>query len=183
MASELFEKALGRKIHIKNPCLFETKAKMIEQLKSEHLVEAIADTVSCDSYPIRVPGQPQCGFCTSCVLRRMSIHAAGLGKYDRVGGYRHDVLSSKPTLNQRQIYGLATTAYQAHKLKACLASQDPWKSLTSEFPKLAVTFAELTYRNGLAQGDVVNGVLRLFDSYVREWDSFPANIKIASETN
>ena len=183
MASELFEKVLGRKIHIENPCLFVTKAEMCQHLKSAHLVEAIAETVSCDSYPIRKVGQSQCGFCTSCVLRRMSIHAADLGRYDTAAGYCHDVLSKETTLNQKQIYGLATTAYQVDKLRRCLASQHPWKSLTSEFPKLAVTFAELVHRKGMTQGDVVNGLLRLFTSYVDEWDSFPANIKTASRTN
>ena len=181
MASELFDKVLGRKIQIENPCLFVTKAEMCEHLKPARLVEAIADTVSCDGYPIRVTGQHQCGYCTSCILRRMSIHAAGLGRYDRADGYRHDVLSKETTLNQKQIYGLATTAYQVDKLRRCLVSQHPWKSLTSEFPKLAVTFAELAHHKGLPQSDVVNRFLRLFDSYVREWDSFPANIKIASE--
>ncbi len=183
MASELFEKVLGRKIHIKNPCLFETKAEMCEHLRPANLVEAIADTVSCDSFPVRVSGQPQCGYCTSCILRRMSIHAANLGGYDLADGYRHDVLNSEPTLNQKQIYELSTTAYQAHKLKRCLASEDPWKSLTSEFPKLAITCAELTLLKGLTHNDVVSKFLRLFRSYVREWGSFPANIRIASEQN
>ena len=183
MASELFEKVLGRKIHIENPCLFETKAEMCEHLKSVHLVEAIAETVSCDSYPIRIPDQPQCGFCTSCILRRMSIHAAGLDDFDDVDGYRRDVLSTQSSLNQKQIYGISTTAYQVSKLKTCLNSHDPWKNLTSEFPKLAVTWAELTRHNGMAHCDVVNGFLRLFSSYVSEWDSFPANIKVASEEN
>ena len=183
MASELFEKVLGRKIHIENPCLFETKAEMCEHLRPANLVEAIADTVSCDSFPVRVSGQPQCGYCTSCILRRMSIHAANLGGYDLADGYRHDVLNSEPTLNQKQIYELSTTAYQAHNLKRCLASEDPWKSLTSEFPKLAITCAELTLLKGLTHNDVVSKFLRLFRSYVREWGSFPANIRIASETN
>ena len=181
MASELFENVLGRKIQIENPCSFVTKAEMCQHLKSAHLVEAVADTVSCDSYPIRVVGQSQCGFCTSCILRRMSIHAADLGRYDTAAAYRLDVLSKEPTLNQKQIYGLATTAYQVERLRRCLVSQHPWKSLTTEFPKLAVTFAELAHHKGLPQSDVVNGFLRLFDSYVREWDSFPANIEIASE--
>ena len=183
MASELFDKVLGRKIQIENPCLFVTKAEMCEHLKPARLVEAIADTVSCDGYPIRVTGQHQCGYCTSCILRRMSIHAAGLGRYDRADGYRHDVLSKETTLNQKQIYGLATTAYQVDKLRRCLDSQNPWKSLTIEFPKLAITCAELVTRKGLDYGDTVDKFLSLFRSYVREWESFPANIRIAAEKN
>ena len=183
MASQLFEKALGRKIHIENPCIFETKAEMCRHLNSTNLADIIADTVSCDSYPIRVPDQPQCGFCTSCILRRMSIHAANLGRYDLAHGYRHDILNSEPTLDQSQIYELSTTAYQAYKIKKFLASEDPWKSLTSEFPKLVVTLAELTFHKGLAHKAAVKGFLGLFRSYVSEWESFPANIKVASEEN
>ena len=113
----------------------------------------------------------------------MSIHAAGLGRYDRADGYRHDVLSKETTLNQKQIYGLATTAYQVDKLRRCLDSQNPWKSLTIEFPKLAITCAELVTRKGLDYGDTVDKFLSLFRSYVREWESFPANIRIAAEKN
>ena len=183
MASELFEKVLGRKIHIENPCLFVTKAEMCEHLKSANLVESIADTVSCDSFPVRVSGQPQWGFCPSCNLRRMSIRAAGLSDYDLADGYLHDVLDSRPTLRKDQIYELSTTDYQVGKFKMCLDSQNPWMSLTIEFPKLAITCAELVTRKGLDYGDTVDKFLSLFRSYVREWESFPANIRIAAEKN
>ena len=181
IASSLFEEILEQTIHIKNPYLFTTKAKMCQALAPAGLAQAIRDTVSCDSFPIRESGRPQCGFCPSCSLRRMSIQAAGLSRFDPVNGYRHDVLNVEPTLNKNQLYELSTTDYQVAKFKNCLASEDPWKSLTSAFPKLAVTCAELVVREGLASSDVVNDFLELFQTYVREWEAYPANISISAE--
>ena len=182
-AATLFQQILKQPIIIKNPFLFRTKAQMCEALISADLAEAIRDTVSCDSFPVRVSGQPQWGFCPSCNLRRMSIRAAGLSDYDPADGYLHDVLDSRPTLRKDQIYELSTTDYQVGKFKKCLDSQNPWKSLTIEFPKLAITCAELVTRKGLDYGDAVDKFLSLFRSYVREWESFPANIRIAAEKN
>ena len=180
-AAALFQQILEQQIEIKNPFLFRTKAQMCEALISVDLAEAIRDTVSCDSFPVRVSGQPQCGFCPSCNLRRMSLRAAGLSDYDPTDGYRHDVLDSRPTLRKDQLYELSTTDYQVGKFKQCLDSQNPWQSLTSAFPKLAITCAQLVVAEGLDHGQTVNNFLGLFENYVREWESFPANIKIASE--
>ena len=183
LASELFEKTLEHEIKIQNPFLFKTKAQMCEALMPTGIVDAISDTVSCDSFPVRHSGQPQCGFCPSCNLRRMSIEAVGLRRYDAVDGYRHDVLDGEPTLKNYQLYELSTTDYQVGRFKSCLDSDDPWKSLTIAFPKLALTWAQLVADEGLDDGQTVNDFHELFRRYVHEWDSFPANIQIASETN
>ncbi len=168
--------ALGQDVHIENPCLFQTKAEMYAALSIAGLAGAIRDTVSCDGFPQRA-AQAQCGCCTSCVLRRQCLHAAGLGEYDLASGYRYDVLSYPTTLNDRQRYGLEAGKYQVYKFTNCLDSVSPWESLAASFPKLAVTLAALVASQGFVTDETAANFIRMFLTCVREWESLPANLK------
>ena len=176
MAEKVFELALGQNVHIENPCLFQTKAEMCATLSVAGLAGAIRDTVSCDGFPQRA-AQAQCGCCTSCILRRQSLHAAGLGEYDPASRYRHDLLSDRATLKYSQIYGLEASKYQVHKFANCLASVSPWKSLAASFPTLAITLAALVATRGFGADETAANFIRLFRTYVREWESLPGNLK------
>ncbi len=173
MAEGLFELALEQSIHIRNPFLFHTKAEMCKALRPAGLADAVQDTVSCDGFPQRIRNRPQCGYCTSCVLRRQSLHAAGLGEYDSGEKYRHDVLSGRAMGRHKQLYGLAVMRGQAHELARCLDSEVPWQSLVSSFPELARTHAQLVARADLGADDARAGLIRLYRTYAQEWKSFP----------
>ena len=54
MVEDLFAMVLARPVQIKNPFLFHTKAEMCRALLSTTLVDSIRDTVSCDSFPLRI---------------------------------------------------------------------------------------------------------------------------------
>ena len=172
MAEDVFALALGQAVHIKNPCLFQTKAEMCAALPVAGFAEAICDTVSCDGFPQRT-AQAQCGCCTSCVLRRQCLHTAGLGEYDPIGGYRHDVLSNQGTLKYRQLHGIEASKYQIHKLASCLALESPWPSLVASFPMLAVTKAAIVAKQNCSADEVAAKFIRLYHAYVKEWESFP----------
>lgn len=178
MAEDVFALALGQTVHIKNPCLFQTKAEMCAALPVAGLAEAICDTVSCDGFPQRT-AQAQCGCCTSCVLRRQCLHVAGLGEYDSIGGYRHDVSNAQGTLKYRQLHGIEASKYQIHKLATCLAFESPWLSLAASFPKLAITQAEMVVRQGYSADELAAHFIRLYRAYVKEWELFPANSNLS----
>ena len=76
LASGFVSAVLGDPFRIHNPFLFDTKAAMLAGLTADGLHGLIALTSSCDSPHRREP--VQCGYCSSCVLRRQSIAAAGL---------------------------------------------------------------------------------------------------------
>ena len=105
MAERLFELALEKKVKIRNRFLFETKAEMCRSLAVSGLAEVVRETVSCDNYPVRVPGEAQCGRCTSCVLRRQAIRCGGLPSYDLSQDYRHDVLDSADGIDGDKLHG------------------------------------------------------------------------------
>jgi 7-cyano-7-deazaguanine synthase in queuosine biosynthesis len=180
MVREIFELVLERTIHIMNPFLFTTKAQMCSALEPGGLADLVRDTVSCDGFPQRVANQPQCGYCTSCILRRQSLHAAGLGDYDATAGYRHDVLNRRIAFTLNQIYGLEAMCDQVEKLARCLSSEYPWQALVVSFPQLASAQAALTVREGLSPKEVRTGFIRMYRAYVQEWERLPVSLKLAA---
>ena len=180
MAERFFAIALDRPIRIENPFLFHTKAEMCKALELAGLSEAIQDTVSCDSFPLRVPNQPsQCGYCTSCIFRRQALWVSGLGRYDPATEYWLDLVTDCIAWNGGKAYGLYAMSGQVHKLAGCLAAQDPWGSLAATFPELARTHVELEALGG-SGADLKDGFLRLYETYVQEWRTLPVPLKLAA---
>ena len=172
MAESLFELALEQPLRIRNPFLFRTKAEMCRALKGAGLVDAIRKTVSCDSFPLRIPGEPsQCGYCTSCVLRRQSLNAAGLAEYDSGSLYRYDVLSRKRDVDTKRLFEIEVMKEQVYKLARCLDSDEPWSLLTISFPELLRTHTELVERYNLDAVKTRDDFVQLYRTYVDEWKS------------
>ena len=179
MAEGLFALVLERPIRITNPFLFQTKAEMCAVLEPAGLLDSIQNTVSCDGFPQRIHNQPsQCGYCTSCILRRQALCASGLRRYDPDGRYRLDMAADRAPWNNGKAYGLHAMRGQVHKLTRCLSAEDPWGSLAATFPELARTHAELKSRGGSGD-DLKDGIVRLYQTYVGEWESFPVRLRIA----
>ena len=171
MFEELVEQALDQPVRVRNPFLFHTKAEMCRGLLAVGLAGTVKDTVSCDSFPLRVEGTAQCGSCTSCVLRRQALSASGLGDYDPSEAYRDD-LRDPSALSQQKLFGLEVMRGQVYRLGQCLAAADPWRALTAEFPELARTAAEVAEHEGLEQGWVRDRLVRLYRTYACEWQLF-----------
>ena len=175
MFEDLVEQALDQPVHIRNPFLFRTKAEMCRGLPAAGLVDTVRDTVSCDSFPLRVKDTPQCGSCTSCVLRRQALSASGLTRYDSSEAYRDD-LSDPSTLSQDRLFGLEVMRGQVYRLDQCLSAADPWLALTTEYPELARTQADVAKHEGLKPEWVRDQFVRLYQTYVCEWRLFPQQL-------
>ena len=172
LAQDFLSLALDQPVHIRNPFQFSTKAQMCKSLVGSGIADAVSHTVSCDGFPQRIRNQPsQCGRCTSCILRRQSLQASGLEKYDR--GYRHDVLSPQLRLAGKHLYDLEAMRGQVHKIGRCLGSKDPWRSLCASFPELARTHAELVGRHDPgSHSEIGRRLVELYRTYVWEWEWF-----------
>jgi len=168
---ELLELVAKRPIGIREPFLFRTKAQVCAALADARLVNVIKETVSCDGFPQRVSGQPQCGVCTSCILRRQSLLAAGLGSYDFVHGYRVDALTPLAGLSRLQRHGLQVSFEQVATLARCLCRPDAWKALVVQFPELAQVQSLVSKRWQLDPLDVARQVVDMYRTYVKEWES------------
>ena len=179
-ARDLFELVLERIIHIQNPFLFKTKAQMCEGLPIAQLAHLVPQTVSCDGFAQRVTHTPQCGACTSCILRRQSLLAAGLAEYDTAAGYRFDAFGGQTVLASNQGYGLWAMLDQVVKLSRCLSSHDLWRALPDSFPQLAQAQATLVAHGDYSHGTVRTGLLQMYAAYIREWKGLPVGRALAA---
>ena len=182
MTRKLFELVLERTIHIRNPFLFTTKAEMCAALRPAGVIHLVRETVSCDGFAQRVANTSQCGYCTSCILRRQSLYSSGLRAYDPSSEYRYDVLNrhSLLLLTLPQIYGLEAMCDQAEKLARCLSADAPWSALATSFPHFAKVRADLVVNDGMNPEDVVARLIRMYQAYVQEWERFPVSYRIAA---
>ena len=172
MASDLFNSVLDGPINILNPYLFRTKSELCKSLIPGGLASLARETVSCDRYPLRIRKQPQCGVCTSCVLRRQALYCGELAEYDPDEGYRRNIAEGKRFLSETDRYGVEAMVDQAHRLGSCLDSDIPWASLTSLFPEMARTQQDLIPRSSMTAEELQFNFEQLIGNYVLDWKHF-----------
>jgi len=92
----------GRAFSVHNPFQFWTKAQEAKFLEKSNLHSLIKDTVTCWGYPnqtLKYPNSNHCGYCIPCIVRRVSVKAAGLAAYD--DQYVIDVFNLKPNAPEK----------------------------------------------------------------------------------
>jgi 7-cyano-7-deazaguanine synthase in queuosine biosynthesis len=160
---------LERPIAIRNPLFGFTKAEACRLLPREWL-PLVAQTVSCDiGFTDRRSGPQLCGVCSSCLLRRHALHAAGLGNIDRAQPYKIDVLREPARV---QVFRAMET--QASRLAAAFTN---WPDLLAAFPDLQrVKVGLLASGTAVDERQAEATITRLVAAYVNEWRYFPARV-------
>jgi len=159
MAQDLAASISGRPFRIDTPGMTLTKAQLVQRAPAP-ADPALARTVSCDTgFSARVPRHAPCGTCTSCLLRRQALHAAGKSALDLAAGYR--TTSPVGSLDYQAML------WQVARLRSCLDDPDPWHGLVREYPEVLDT-APLTSTE----------VTNLYRSYVQEWQGLPESFEI-----
>ena len=138
------------------------------------LRETAQETFSCDGFPVRTAGKPQCGVCTSCLLRRVSLEFAGMTEFDRNEHYLTDLASSLSNPSYNQLNALKAMEWQYQILERCLALEDPWQAIIIEFPVLQTIFSELVIYRDFQETELQENLLRLYRQYCAEWKGFSA---------
>jgi 7-cyano-7-deazaguanine synthase in queuosine biosynthesis len=152
LAESLASAVSGRPFQIESPFMLSTKAEAIRSVPGMS-AKLIAATVSCDTgFASRIAGIRHCGACTSCLLRRQSLAAAGRPDGDAATRYR----DARPANRD----ALGAMAWQVDRIKEALAKPSPWHGLVSAFPEL-LDVSTLTHSE----------VVRLYRTYVDEWDT------------
>jgi 7-cyano-7-deazaguanine synthase in queuosine biosynthesis len=166
---------LGRKFSLTLPYLFATKGQMCRRLNISTSRELALQTVSCDSFPMRSSGADQCGFCTSCLLRRQALWTAGFHEDLQKGLYRRDVFAGESLLGNKNLAPWWDMLSQVERFGNALCSQASWTNLIIEFPELAEVAEILGDTPNFAAGATVRQrLLRLYQDYCREWHTLPA---------
>lgn len=164
--------AIDRPFSFRLPFLALTKAELCANLRDVGLVDLIRHTFSCDGFPQRVAGRPQCGLCTSCLLRRQALHAAGLEGHDARESYVHDVLAGDGCLPSAKLYPLRAMLDQMATLRRALDEQDSWASLSWAYPQL-LDVASCLAAPDPARANVERQLVELYRRYCDEWRRFP----------
>ena len=172
---EMFiQKLTNQNFQIKNLYLFQTKGEMCRHEAVRNLVNAISLTFSCDGFPVHTAGKPQCGVCTSCLLRRLSLETSNLANFDDGENYLTDLVSpiSKPSFTQ--LNDLRAMEWQYQVIKNFLLSKDAWQNLVIEYPILQTIVSELSTHKNLESEDIQNKLLLFYSQYCAEWETFSA---------
>lgn len=168
--AEFIRVLTGINFTIHNPFLLHTKGEMCRHEVVTTIAQHVSDTFSCDGFPVRAHGRPQCGTCSSCLLRRISLMSANLHQHDR--GYLVDIFDDTTTLSQDQQYVLSAMYWQARRIKQCLSRIDPWRALTCGFPALSGIEEAMAANGWLDRQLLRTALLRLYQKYGDEWSEF-----------
>ncbi|MGZ5434570.1 MAG: 7-cyano-7-deazaguanine synthase [Pyrinomonadaceae bacterium] len=166
----------GKNFTIHNPFLFRTKGEMCSNEAVVSLASLVSETFSCDGFPVRAHGCPQCGTCSSCILRRISLLHANLLEHDR--GYLVDVFDEAKTLNRDQQYVLRAMYWQARRISECLGNVDAWQAMTRVFPMLIRIEDVLATRGDQNRHLIQSSLLRLYQQYIDEWNQFQSRCSL-----
>ncbi|MCW5319531.1 hypothetical protein GTQ43_40100 [Nostoc sp. KVJ3] len=169
MVSDLVSELLGEEFQVKNPFLFWTKAEMCKALAKNGRDDLPPLTMSCDSPHRQKP--VQCGYCSSCLLRRQSLAASGIK--DRT---RYVVLHGERPVKHPSLCFLNMQA-QVHTLDSLLGvSDEPWKTLTKKFPVLDDIVDRTAMAENLLPADMRSRLIQLYQNYLSEWNEVESQI-------
>jgi len=174
MVSDVVSELLGEEFGVKNPFLFWTKAKMCKALAEDGRNDLPPLTMSCDS-PHRQ--QPiQCGYCSSCLLRRQALAATYIK--DRT---RYVVLHGNRPPKESSLH-LDHMLVQVNTLRNLLDVSDEmdlqWEALTREFPVLDDIVDRGAGAEILLPPDMRSQLIQLYRTYVSEWDTVKSQIAV-----
>ncbi len=181
LVADLLAVASEKPFSIVNPCIYLTKAEMLCHPSISRIQEALALSFSCDGFPVRAEGKAQCGFCTSCLLRRLSLEIADLDAFDTREYLRDWKSNSFPTSHQH-LRGLRAMDWQTLRFRRCLEDLDPWSALTLEFPELRVLVHDLSLLHHEPSAEIASKLQRLIEQHVDEWPRFSA-LPLLNATN
>ena len=163
----LMSELVGDNFKVRNPFLFYTKAEMIKPLAEDAQSDLVSLTSSCDS-PHRQP-QQQCGYCSSCILRKQALAASQLS--DKT---EYVVPHGNPPAENIRLYldsMLAQVATLREHLKPSNYAANPWQALTQRFPELN-DIADRTHADeNMTLLQMRHQLIRLFHTYACEWNT------------
>ncbi|MCT7952892.1 7-cyano-7-deazaguanine synthase [Ancylothrix sp. C2] len=167
MVSDLVSELVGERFEIKNPFLFWTKAQMCEALAKDSRNNLSSSTVSCDSRH-RKKITFQCGYCSSCLLRRQALLAANIRDETRYVITHGEHPSKKdPSLYFRHMQAQVNTLDRLFQVSN--KSDIQWKYLTQEFIELDDIVDRTFEAEGLSASEMRNSLIQLYQTYVYEW--------------
>jgi len=165
LVSKLVSFVLGEQFVVHNPFLWWTKAEMCKVLNDLSVVDIAWETISCDRQHRK--DVPQCGRCSSCLLRRESFLASSIPDNTK---YLIHVESGNSLHGLLRKSHLPHMMYQVHNLQNALRGEDVWNVLARQHPsRLADMVNHLNQEPGEHREYLIEEVLSLYQRYTDEW--------------
>jgi|GEM_PF-593440 len=163
--SRFFSMLIGEQFRVHNPFQWITKGEMCRVLDEMDVTEIAWQTVSCDRPHHR--DTPQCGGCSSCLLRRQSFLAAET--LDKTG-YLIETESGEILDQLLRKSQLAHMLFQVKSLKTALQASDSWTRLAYQHPTRLADLVQRLIEDGSDNYDfLVQNILSLYERYTAEW--------------
>lgn len=173
--SDLISELLGEAFRVWNPFLFSTKSEMCQILAEDVTGRLSSQTKSCDS-PHR-HNISQCGYCSSCLLRRQALSAAKIE--DKT---RYLILHGNYSPVKDPSESLRHMLAQVETLRFLLNRPNPheiqWEALTRKFPILDDIVDQCSVVEKLTALDMQSKLIRLYQKYVAEWDDVKSQLSV-----
>jgi hypothetical protein len=189
--SNLVPEWLGARFNFENLFLFSTKAMVCQALVETGCVDLAFKTISCDRLHREKP--MQCGYCSSCLLRRQALAVHGIEDQtcyiatDRSAASQapwqlpllfkplKNTAIARPVESQEPLWPkyahLLAMLRQVEDLRVLLSANPPWDSLVCKYPKLDDVVDYTAPDTGMAPEVMRERLVRLYQTYVCEWDS------------
>lgn len=172
--SEVISDLLQEKFQIKNPFLFLTKAEMCKPLRSDQGLSLIFSTKSCDSSHRKKISQ--CGYCSSCILRKQSIAASQIN--DPTNYVVPDGIKPSGDISQHIRHMLAQVAILENIFSSAELVNCHWKALTKRFPELDDIADRGAASENIHSSEMRERLVRLYKAYVSEWNDVESKISV-----
>ena len=170
--SDFISQLLDTSFQIVNPFEAWTKGQMCASLVALDTVDLIKRTISCDRRRREVV--MQCGRCSSCLLRRQALAAAGIK--DETDYAINDFMSKEKLERLLANTHLPYMQEQVRCIRAWLAAPDVWPKLPRHFRDLSVVRDILSHRRKVDAATIQDQLLRLYQCYIDEWQVFERTI-------
>lgn len=175
--SDIISTLLGEPFRVWNPFLFSTKAEMCRKLFEDGRLDLPPVTKSCDSPHRNKIKIPQCGYCSSCLLRRQSLAAAKLKDITRYlilhGNYQP---ATDPSISLRNM--LAQVDTLQNLLNTSDQSEIQWRNLAYKFPDLDDIVDNCSMVEKLTISEMKIKLIRLYQNYVSEWNTVKSQLSV-----
>lgn len=156
---------LERPFVIHNPFLWWTKAEMCQVLNEMEITDIAWQTISCDR-PHR-KDVPQCGRCSSCLLRRESFLASGIPDETNYLIHSESGNALHALLRKSQ---LPHMLHQAQTIHAALEEGNAWDVFAHQHPsRLADMVNRLGQEAEANRENIIEDVISLYQRYADEW--------------
>lgn len=157
--------------NVRQVALFETKGQLVSRVFGKGCPNFVS-SFSCEIFPNYRSKKDQCGICPSCLVRRASLHHAGI---EDVGeAYTWDVL--RQGVPPKKQLGLIKMEAYSRRLRGCLSPGLGKDDLLWEYPDASRFFEESAKSLDLSLDEFLKEITSLHSDFVKEWDSFALSI-------